>query len=472
MAYDLTGQMIGRYRVIQKIGEGGMGTVYRAWDTSLDRDVAIKSIQMDAFPVQDHAQLIERFQREAKALARLSHSSIVRIHDYGIFYNAPYMVMEFLPGGSLVDRMKAAFPVDQAVHLIAKIGRALDYAHSQGILHRDIKPANILFNLAGEPMLTDFGLVKMTTPGMPGAKTTTMIMGTPDYMAPEQWGGKAVPQSDQYALAVVLYELLAGAPPFQADTPAEMMFKHAMEPPALPRKFNPNLPPALENVVLKALEKKPEERFATAAAFSDALERAVPAQAWQKAPPAQNQTYYVQPSPAAAQQAGWAQAAPKPAPPSPHPQYGNTPIPLKPQPVAPAAGQKASLSLQQMIRREFAPAVLMGLLLPFVYSSSTQIIYFWATWLLLWSALCVWFYKREEPNRLSAGQGILISLVGSLIGWTISIIITLIIVPSFSNYGNGTSNALILLLFHLAAGLVGGLIGWAIFGRKQQTVKS
>ena len=159
---DLSGKTIGRYHVLEQVGKGGMAVVYKAFDTNLEREVAIKIIRKDAFPAETHERILKRFEREAKTLAKLSHSSIIKVLDYGNYDRAPYLVMELFEGGTLKDYLGQPMPVRQAVSLLLPVARGLTYAHKNGILHRDVKPSNILINQqSAEVVLTDFGIAKL-----------------------------------------------------------------------------------------------------------------------------------------------------------------------------------------------------------------------------------------------------------------------------------------------------------------------
>ncbi len=270
---NLIGQSLGRYHLLEQLGEGGMATVYKAYDTRLERDVAVKIIRRKAFPEEQLERILKRFEREAKALARLTHPNIVGVIDYGEHEGAPYLVMPYLPGGTLKQRLGKPIPWQEAVHILLPIAQALEYAHEHNIIHRDIKPSNILLTEKGQPMLSDFGIAKILESDDAQTLTGTGVgVGTPEYMAPEQWTGGAGPQSDLYSLGVVLYELITGRKPYTADTPAAVLLKQASEP--LPRlgQFVRDLPEAIEKVLLKALARKPEDRYADMAAFASALE--------------------------------------------------------------------------------------------------------------------------------------------------------------------------------------------------------
>lgn len=254
---------IGRYEVLRELGRGGMAVVYQARDPKLDRVVAIKLIQADAFAANIFGHIRERFEREARALARLDHPHIVRILDYGELDDAPYLVMDFLEGATLKDAKKP-IPVETAVRILRPIVEALDYVHEQNLLHRDVKPSNIMITKREKPMLTDFGIAKwldddedqMTLTG------TGVGVGTPEYMAPEQGLGKKVDHRvDQYALAVVFYELITGRKPFQGETPFATLMKQATEPIPDPRAAVPGLSESVKRFFDRAMAKNPEDRY-------------------------------------------------------------------------------------------------------------------------------------------------------------------------------------------------------------------
>ena len=272
---DLTGQTINeRYHILEPLGQGGMAVVYKAVDLRLERTVAIKVIRKTAIPLEQMAGMLKRFEREAKAVASLDHANIIKVHDFGEHDGSPYLVMQYLPGGSLKQKTGKPLPYREAARLLLPIARALDYAHRRGVLHRDIKPANILINEDGIPMLSDFGIAKMLEHTETTQLTGTGVgIGTPEYMPPEQWIGKPVAQSDIYALGVVLYELITGRKPFIADTPPALLLKIVNDPLPRPKLFVPDLPQAVENVIIKALEKKAEARYASMGEFVSALEK-------------------------------------------------------------------------------------------------------------------------------------------------------------------------------------------------------
>ena len=271
---DLTGLIIGRYKIIESLGVGGMATVYKAFDERLERYVALKAIRTDVFGAGLLPEILARFEREAKALARLTHPHIVKVYDYGEHEGMPYLVMEYLPGGTLRKYAGQMISYTHAAHLLSPIARALAYAHRQNVVHRDVKPTNILISESGQPMLTDFGIAKLLDVGQSAGLTASGVgIGTPEYMAPEQGMGGAIDyRADQYALGVVFYELLTGRRPYIADTPMGVMVKHITEPLTQPRQFVPNLPPEVEAVIFKCMAKKPDDRFNDLDLFAGALE--------------------------------------------------------------------------------------------------------------------------------------------------------------------------------------------------------
>jgi serine/threonine protein kinase len=272
---DLTGKSLGRYHIIEQLGEGGMAIVYKAYDTRLETDVAVKVIRTDNIlpSVLDHA--LKRFEREAKLLARLLHPNIVKVIDYGEFEGMPYLVMPYLPGGTLKKKLGKPTSWQESFQLLLPIAEALDYAHSQNMIHRDVKPSNILLTQRGQPMMADFGIAKIldleNTQELTG---TSMMIGTPEYMAPEQVTSKTVDhRADIYALGIVLYEMVTGRQPFLADTPMAVLLKHNSEPLPHPRQFVPNLPDEVEKVLLKALAKHPDNRYQSMDEFAAVMKK-------------------------------------------------------------------------------------------------------------------------------------------------------------------------------------------------------
>jgi serine/threonine protein kinase len=272
---DLIGKSLGRYLILEQIGRGGMATVYKALDTTLDRYVAIKLIRHDAFPPNHFDLILKRFLREARALAKLSHPNILKIYDYGEFENQPYLVMEYIGDGTLKDMLKdKTIPWQEALQVLTAVARALDAAHSQGIIHRDVKPSNILMANGRNPMLSDFGIAKIISSAETEADITgTGIgIGTPEYMAPEQGKGEADERSDIYSLGVVFYQMITGHKPFEADTPLAVWIKKTTEPLPSPKNFVHDLPASVEIVLLKALAREPKKRYRNMNEFAIALD--------------------------------------------------------------------------------------------------------------------------------------------------------------------------------------------------------
>jgi eukaryotic-like serine/threonine-protein kinase len=266
---DLLGRKIGPYEIIDKIGEGGMATVYRAYQVTLDRYVAVKVLA--EWMAQD-GEFVQRFRREALAAGGLRHPNILRIHDAGTFEGRHFIVMDYVPGGTLEDRVRRqTLPPEEAAALLAEIADALDYAHRRGIVHRDIKPTNILMDEEGHPQLADFGVAQAMDSGVRMTRAGDSI-GTPEYMSPEQSQGERVDgRSDLYSLGVVLYRIVTGRVPLRSTTPAGTLYQIVHEPPPPPRQINPDIPPALETVILKALAKHPEDRYQTGKEMAEAL---------------------------------------------------------------------------------------------------------------------------------------------------------------------------------------------------------
>ena len=275
---DLIGKSIGRYKIISQLGVGGMAAVYHARDSVLERSVAIKVILAD---FQQTENFLKRFERESKALAQLSHPNIVKILDFGEFEGYPYLVMEYVPNGTLQDIMRfQEGPINwkEACAMIARIARALANAHTHKLVHRDVKPSNILINDSGQPMLSDFGIVKILEGNdTTGLTATGLGIGTPHYMSPEQAQGNPLDgRSDIYSLGVVFFELVTGRKPFEADTPMEVALKHVNETPPHVRQLVRDLPPAIDQIIFKSMSKKPEERYPTMQAFAEAAEAQIP----------------------------------------------------------------------------------------------------------------------------------------------------------------------------------------------------
>jgi serine/threonine-protein kinase len=302
------------YEIECELGHGGMGVVYKAVQLSLKRTVALKMI-LSGTRVGPAA--LTRFQTEAESAARLQHPNIVQVYEVGVHEGRPYIALEFVPGGSLAEQLYRTLPsARQAAALVETLARALHHAHQQGIVHRDLKPANILLASVvrgpssvakdgdragngprttdyGQPKVTDFGLAKRLDGGGDGVTKSGDVLGTPNYMAPEQAGGRtseAGPACDVYALGAILYECLTGQPPFQGATTVEVLRNVVYLEPSPPRDLRPRVPRDLQTICLTCLRKQPAERYATAEALADDLRafltgepiKARPAQAWER----------------------------------------------------------------------------------------------------------------------------------------------------------------------------------------------
>jgi serine/threonine protein kinase len=267
MAVELVGKTLGQYKLVEKIGAGGLAVVYKAYQPNLERWIAVKILHY-----KEKDALI-RFQREAQAIARLRHRNIVILYEYGEENNWPFIAMEYIEGGTLANRLSGQ-PMDwvKATNLAIAIADALACAHKVRIVHRDVKPTNILMAQDDWPLLADFGLVKL--PDAEFILTGTGVsMGTPAYVAPEQARGVHIDhRSDMYALGVVIFEMLTGRLPFDYPNPNRIMLAHISETPPSPRQFNPDAPIGLEQVILTALEKTPDQRFGDMEEMKRALE--------------------------------------------------------------------------------------------------------------------------------------------------------------------------------------------------------
>ena len=265
------GMTLGPYRVMERLGRGGMASVHRAYHPALDRYVAIKVLP-DFFA--DEPGYRERFQQEARSVARLRHPNILEIFDFGYDAGTCYLVFELVEGGTLADRVGKPMDLRDVVQLLEPLAAALDHAHANGILHRDIKPSNVLIQRDGSPILADFGLAKIAG-AMQRLTMSGIVMGTPEYMSPEQAADEFVgPASDLYSLAVVAYEMLTGRVPFAGDTPAATLLSHVMKQMPETRELKGELSAHVEEVLRRALSKHPEERYSSASAFVGALKPA------------------------------------------------------------------------------------------------------------------------------------------------------------------------------------------------------
>jgi serine/threonine protein kinase len=269
---NLTGRQLGPYQVVAPLGEGGMASVYRAYQPSMEREVAIKILPRQ---YSQSPEYLARFKQEARLLARLQHPHVLPVFDFGESDGYTYITMPLVAGGTLKDLMTSKpMPIERAATIVSQVGDALDYAHASGLVHRDIKPSNVLIDERGNALLMDFGIARMVE------ATTRLtqvggVVGTPIYMSPEQSAGKSIDtRSDIYSLGIVLFELLTGHVPYNAETPLAVMFKHVNDPLPMPRSLNAALSDALEKVLLKALAKQPGDRFQTMSEFVSALRHA------------------------------------------------------------------------------------------------------------------------------------------------------------------------------------------------------
>lgn len=262
---------LGKYELLDKIGEGGFGVVYKARDPLLDRLVAVKILNADLARAPD---FVERFRREAKLAASLRHPNIVTVIEVGEQEGRYYIVMEYLDGPSLAEQLRDNKPVllRKAVEILEPLADALDYAHAKGMIHRDVKPGNVILSDSGRrPVLTDFGLVKSTF-DVGSATTTGVMIGTPEYMAPEQiTGGDPVPATDQYALGILAYQMVTGHVPFTGRTPYEIQTGHVTRQLPDPRQDNPSLPEGIVPILKRVLGKNPVARYSSCREFIKAL---------------------------------------------------------------------------------------------------------------------------------------------------------------------------------------------------------
>ncbi|MCA9932150.1 MAG: serine/threonine protein kinase, partial [Anaerolineales bacterium] len=276
MSDTLTGKTIGKYKIVTRLGKGGMAEVYKGYQENLDRYVAIKLMHTFLITEED---FLQRFMREAKAMARLRHPNIVRIYDFDVYgENSYYLVMEFINGGTLKEMLdeRAAsgegLTLQESIRICTEVADALAYAHRLNMIHRDIKPGNIMLDDSGKAILTDFGIVKLVGDQSMAHTATGALIGTPAYMSPEQALGRPGDERvDIYALGVLLFQMVANKLPFEADTPLAVVMKHVNEQPPLPMEFNPDVPLDLQEIILKALAKNPDDRFATAKEMANAL---------------------------------------------------------------------------------------------------------------------------------------------------------------------------------------------------------
>ncbi|MFZ5883265.1 MAG: protein kinase domain-containing protein [Chloroflexota bacterium] len=268
---DVFGKKLGQYILLEPLGEGGMAKVYNAFDSRMERNVAIKVILPSK---RSSRTFLEQFEMEAKALASLTHTNIVKVLDYGVENDQPFLVMEYISGGTLKEAVDQKLPWQTAAAILAPIARALEYVHRQQIVHRDVKPSNILLQDDFRPMLSDFGILKLLESKEEKVSSAIGVgVGTPEYMPPEQGMGRDVDfRADIYSLGLVFYELVTGQKPFTADTPMAMVLKHVTDEIPRPTKLNRRIPPFVEQAILRAVQKNPEDRYTSMGEFADVLE--------------------------------------------------------------------------------------------------------------------------------------------------------------------------------------------------------
>lgn len=271
----MIGEKFGQYEIVEVVGQGGMATVYRAYQSTMDRYVALKILPRQ---LSEDPTFLKRFQQEALTIARLEHRSIVPVYDYGEIGKMPYIVMRLIDGGTVRRKIyHNELPLDLTARIIEQVGSALDYAHSHGVIHRDLKPSNILLDRDNNAYLTDFGIAKML--GATSQITDQSgVIGTPSYMSPEQCQGKPVSAaSDIYSLGAIVFEMITGQTPFQADTPLSVMYMQVKDPVPSVRAYEPDLPDTIDDVIKRAMSKAPLARYKSAAALASDFWRAIAA---------------------------------------------------------------------------------------------------------------------------------------------------------------------------------------------------
>ncbi len=274
------GTTLGRYQILEPLGQGGMAVVYKAYQPALDREVALKVIRRG---FAEDAEFRGRFEREAKAVARLTHPNIVQVYDFDQVDGQPFLAMQLLEGGTLKQRLVElaaqgkTLPQDEVTRIVRQVAEALEYAHRRDIVHRDVKPSNVMLTEDGRAVVTDFGIAKII--GGAQYTQTGVGIGTPEYISPEQGQGVDVDRrTDIYALGVMAYEMLTGRLPYTADTPFAVVLKHVRDPLPPPSSINPAIGVAAERVLQRALAKHPADRYGSAVEFATELEQSIAAE--------------------------------------------------------------------------------------------------------------------------------------------------------------------------------------------------
>src|SRR5512143_3399788 len=274
MSDPLIGKTLGSFEILEAIGQGGMALVYKARQPAMNRIVALKVLST---PMTVNPAFLARFKQEAQMIASLEHTHILPVYDMGEQDGWVFIAMRYMSHGTLTARIaQGPIPLKDVSQWIEQIGSALDYAHQRGVIHRDVKPSNVLLDAQGNAFLADFGIAKWSEGSI--SLTGSSVIGTPQYMSPEQGQGLKIDgRSDEYSLAIMAYEMLIGRPPFEADTPLAIVLKHITEPLTPPIAINPRVPQAVSDVISKALNKDPNDRYPTTAAFAQALSTVIAA---------------------------------------------------------------------------------------------------------------------------------------------------------------------------------------------------